>query len=1088
MLRKRALALAISLMFPAVAPALGLGALKANSALNQPFEGKIEIIGAQPTDFDTLTITLADQTQFERAGMLRSAVLLMLRFDVVTNDKGNDYIRVYTTEAVREPYLDFLLELNWGQGKLVREYTVLLDPPTYDPNRRSAPAASKSQPRAVIAATPAPVPAPRPVVPATPPAAPTAGSSLGTVKSGDTLWKLAQRSKPADISVQQMMIALLRANPEAFPTGNINVLRQGAALRMPSAAELSALSRAEANAELASQNQLWQEYRQASANRATTQQARTETAAPAPASEAGKSDARLEIVNATAKPGAPAAAGSTPADGALSQEKAATESAETRELKARLDEAEDIIDLLQRQVQLKDDELARLQAAQAGKPLPAASGAEQAAAQPSASGEPAAAPPPATDSTTPATPAPAVPAPESTAPPSAAPAAETAPAPPAAPKPPAPQADVTAPPPEVPAAGPLDELIPPAIRDAVPGGAITVLGVLASLLALAGIALARLLGRRSPKPSPAPAKPVTPEAGAAATATAAVSEEPRQPAKTVAPDLRDLTDTHPREEVFDRFGRTIEASAESLVTDPLEEVNVYLAYERFDQAEELVRKVIAESPRDPRFHLRLLEIFYSAGNLAAYETAARDFLALVGENDPMWQSALAMWNAMSPKRPLFSGASPTAATAAAAAATAGAVVDISAPSDAAAIENTQVGLFTNAANEVSPPLDETSDPAMSGMIDLTAGDEQEEILDLTATVEKLTMAGYLATDADPAATEHEVVDLTGGEMLTGADVPHLLDLNATGDVFDPGLTASDDSSAEGLSNTASGGGLAAAFAPEPETEVDFDIGDLGDLDMDATSAPLDLGPATSDGDALDFDIGGLGEGEPLFDATSEVKDVFPAKAAGTTDLIAEDFGLDLDLLGAEGGAALATAEDGSDGPSITLTDVGQDVDFDLSLDETGDVDVTGGGSTAPGAGPMDEVALENLSAELEASLAALGDATEAPEAEEFALDLSSPNFNQINAEDLEIDFDLEGSDQPLDDLDVTTDVDALTGGNAYAVPGQSAFDEVDSKLDLAKAYIELGEHAAARSILAEAAQEGSIAQQEEAGRLLAQIG
>ena len=89
MLRKRAIALAISLMFPAVAPALGLGSLKTGSALNQPFEGRIEILGAQPTDFDTLTIKLADSKQFERAGVLRSAVLLSLHFEVVTNDKGN---------------------------------------------------------------------------------------------------------------------------------------------------------------------------------------------------------------------------------------------------------------------------------------------------------------------------------------------------------------------------------------------------------------------------------------------------------------------------------------------------------------------------------------------------------------------------------------------------------------------------------------------------------------------------------------------------------------------------------------------------------------------------------------------------------------------------------------------------------------------------------------------------------------------------------------------------------------------------------------------------------------------------------------
>jgi pilus assembly protein FimV len=149
MLRKKAVALALSMLMPTVASALGLGALKAQSGLNQPFDGRIEILGATANDFDTLSIKLASPEAFERAGVMRDAVLLALKFEVVETPAGNDYIRVSTRDPVREPFLNFLLELNWANGRMVREYTVLLDPPLYDPNRRAAAPAYTPAPAAM---------------------------------------------------------------------------------------------------------------------------------------------------------------------------------------------------------------------------------------------------------------------------------------------------------------------------------------------------------------------------------------------------------------------------------------------------------------------------------------------------------------------------------------------------------------------------------------------------------------------------------------------------------------------------------------------------------------------------------------------------------------------------------------------------------------------------------------------------------------------------------------------------------------------------------------------------------------------------
>ena len=194
-------------------------------------------------------------------------MLSTLRFSIEDTGSGKDYITVTTREPIREPFLNFLLEVNWLNGRLVREYTVLLDPPLYDPNRRrvatvSAPAptaatvptptASPSSSATPAAATPRPPPVPAPYA---------AGNDIGPVASGQTLWSLAAAHRPDAVTVQQMMLALLRENPEAFADGNVNRLRRGAVLRLPDAASLQAVSAREAFAEIQRQHEVWQGYR-----------------------------------------------------------------------------------------------------------------------------------------------------------------------------------------------------------------------------------------------------------------------------------------------------------------------------------------------------------------------------------------------------------------------------------------------------------------------------------------------------------------------------------------------------------------------------------------------------------------------------------------------------------------------------------------------------------------------------------------------------------------------------------------------------------------------------------------------------------
>src|SRR5690242_13823253 len=155
-----------SAALPVAANALGLGEIKLNSALNDKFNADIPVVGATSDELDSLDVKLAGLNQFTQAGLDRPAVLDQLQFVVVRNPDGSSYIHITSNAAVREPFLDFLLDANWNNGELIREYTVLLNPPAFQ-TTNTAPAAAQpaaTAPAAVsaapVAAAPVPVPAP----------------------------------------------------------------------------------------------------------------------------------------------------------------------------------------------------------------------------------------------------------------------------------------------------------------------------------------------------------------------------------------------------------------------------------------------------------------------------------------------------------------------------------------------------------------------------------------------------------------------------------------------------------------------------------------------------------------------------------------------------------------------------------------------------------------------------------------------------------------------------------------------------------------------------------------------------------------
>ena len=380
--------------------ALGLGPVHVKSKLNQPLDAEIPVIEGAAHDADGLLVTLAGADDFERVGLSRSRLGVPLEFTVVKNAQGGLVIKVTSKEPVRAPYLDFLVEANWTKGRLLREYTVLLDPPVMAPatGRATTTALAESpgtvtvakhtqptqsvKPAAAAAAVKAPPAAVKPVREAAA-ASKVSKGEYGPVEAGQTLSEVARATREGTgASVNQMMMALLKSNPNAFYKDNINALKRGAILRVPAADEIKAIgSASDAAAQVHAQVEDWRGGRAAptlvadagSKSPAPTVAVPAKSAKAAAASSKQASE-RLELVPPKTgkdsmamadKPGR--GAGSPAATGELKSELARTKEAltareqETGELKSKVKELEGLTGKNDRLINLKDSEIADLQ-------------------------------------------------------------------------------------------------------------------------------------------------------------------------------------------------------------------------------------------------------------------------------------------------------------------------------------------------------------------------------------------------------------------------------------------------------------------------------------------------------------------------------------------------------------------------------------------------------------------------------------------------------------------------------------------------------------------------------------------------------
>ncbi|MBH80062.1 MAG: hypothetical protein CMQ49_06100 [Gammaproteobacteria bacterium] len=379
-----------ALLGPGAAWALGLGEIELESALNERLDARIELLdsaGLQPTE---IIVSLASGEDFERVGVERFFFLTDLSFEVAFDDAGNAVVIVTSSQAITEPYLNFLVEVLWSSGRILKEYTLLLDPPMFS----EAPAPAVQAPRQQSVASQSagrvarePEPAPsrtgtRMTLTPAPPAPRLESSPLDNelmTTRDDTLWKISARTIPAsDISVQQNMLAIQRLNRRAFINDNINQLKAGYVLRLPSAEEARAVRRTDALAEVAAQHDEWRTGR-----RRQREEPPMQVAQPENSDLSGQLDAR-----AVSTPGPRAeesaegeltilagegdsATGLAPDASEIAQLDAALEETdrlarEVDELTYQLDREKELagsqLEIRDRQIEVKDQEIAELQA------------------------------------------------------------------------------------------------------------------------------------------------------------------------------------------------------------------------------------------------------------------------------------------------------------------------------------------------------------------------------------------------------------------------------------------------------------------------------------------------------------------------------------------------------------------------------------------------------------------------------------------------------------------------------------------------------------------------------------------------------
>ncbi len=725
--RFRAVAGAVALLGSMVclsAHALSLGRITVQSALGEPLRAEIDISDMTPQEASSLRAGLGSPEAFKAAGLEFSPVLTGVDVSLQKRADGRSYLRLRGNRPVNEPFVDLLIQTNSATGSLSRDYAVLVDPPTTRPNASNgnAVAAAPTAPQLSRPAAPAPAPrtrdaAPRPAAPraeavtrapSAPAAAsqPTAGDRQVTVKAGDTAGRIAAQNKPDGVSLDQMLVAMQLSNPDAFIGGNVNRIKSGALLNLPGSDAAGLVTAREASQTILAQSKDFNAFRRKLAGNVSGAQV-----AGADREAGGKVTARVEDKSA---------AGTTPDKLTLSkgavQAKPGAATEEAIAKKRAESEASSRVAELNKNI----SELNKLGVNPAAPGAPAAAAAAGAAASAAkAPGLAVPAPSSMTTPTAPAAPAPApttaaasAPAAPQAAAPAPAPAASSVPATPAI----APSASTSASIPASPAASAAADTATPASgTGSSPVAAASEPSAVASVAATPSpAATARPTPAKAPEPQPRfiddlLENPLVLPLAAGLLALLAgfgIYRYSRRN-RSAAVDSSFLESRLQPDSFFGASGGQRIDTSESNVSgsslvyspsqldaagdvDPVAEADVYLAYGRDLQAEEILKEALRTSPTRVAIHSKLSEIYAKRRDSKAFETIANEAFKLTQGEGTEWSYISDMGRELDPTNLLYQpggtghGMAPVAAGAAAATAfTAAATPASPAPASAA---------------------------------------------------------------------------------------------------------------------------------------------------------------------------------------------------------------------------------------------------------------------------------------------------------------------------------------------------------------------------------------------------------------------
>ncbi len=676
------------------AQALALGRLTVQSALGEPLRAEIDIPDINADEAASLKAGVASPEAFKAAGLDYNLTVANMQIALMRRPDGRMFLRLSSDRAVNDPFLDLILEANWSSGRIVRDYTLLFDPPALrQGNTVIAPTAPQiSPPRTAPGTTPPPVFSPpaaaapaapsarapaAPRTPATRPAAPAAREPSGdgkqvTVQSGDTAGKIAAANKPASVSLDQMLVALLRANPDAFIAGNINRVKAGAVLDLPSAEQASSVPSGEASQMLVAQSKDFNDFRRKLAEGAPTTQL-----AAADRTAGGKVQARVE----DKKPSAATPDKLTLSKGAVkANEDKIAKNLQNQNASTRVAELSKNISELNR--------LGAASGAPGSTPAAGASAAKGVSVPVGALGVASA-------------PRPAVSAPASALPPAVAALAKPASAPapvPAAVAAPAP-APVVAPAPAPVASAPAVVALPATVASApaVPASAPAMMAAASAAAAPASSAAtattapdATASAAAAPKPpvkAPVAAPPPPPEPslidqlmenplipGAVILLLALLGGfgfyRIRQRRRSTQVDSSFLESRLQPDSFFGASGgQRIDtneggATGSSMVyspsqldaagdVDPVAEADVYLAYGRDLQAEEILKEAMRTNPARVAIHGKLLEIYAKRRDGKAFEVVATEAFGLTHGEGPEWEHICELGRELDSSNPMY---------------------------------------------------------------------------------------------------------------------------------------------------------------------------------------------------------------------------------------------------------------------------------------------------------------------------------------------------------------------------------------------------------------------------------------------------